>query len=315
MGLNAEDNFNLLSIIIDLNELYWGNLEILSKNNKDNFLLNDFVLTIISFSNAYLINNPLNHLNIIATSTSKTKILFNSLHGIKFTNSSIELTNTYTNFQYLHKLKDITISNVKEMFTNVKLNSTHGTLIAAPVLQALSIMNKFEKQISHIGQKSMNRILIIKTEGDAPNQYIDLMNAIFAAQKMNVMIDGCILGKDSDIIHQATFMTDGKYFKLHNSDDNVKNVFNATQNGDNDIIYNYSLLEYLFWLYLPNNNEFRSNFILPREENIDFRAICFCHKDNRKHLDIGFVCSSCLAVFCSFTPICTMCNVHFKIPK
>lgn len=42
---------------------------------------------------------------------------------------------------------------------------------------------------------------------------------------------------------------------------------------------------------------------------VDFRAACFCH---RQLIDIGYVCSVCLSVFCSFTPICSTCDCNFE---
>ena len=45
--------------------------------------------------------------------------------------------------------------------------------------------------------------------------------------------------------------------------------------------------------------------------SIIFRAACFCH---RELIDVGFVCSVCLSIFCKFSPICTTCHTVFKAP-
>ncbi|KAK3826312.1 MAG: TFIIH subunit Tfb4/p34 [Linnemannia elongata] len=49
----------------------------------------------------------------------------------------------------------------------------------------------------------------------------------------------------------------------------------------------------------------RSYLYLPGQDQVDFRAACFCHK---KIVDIGFVCSVCLSIFCSFSPVCSTCR-------
>jgi hypothetical protein len=49
--------------------------------------------------------------------------------------------------------------------------------------------------------------------------------------------------------------------------------------------------------------------VYPPKTQVDFRAACFCH---RKLIDVGYVCSVCLSVFCSFTPICSTCNCNFQ---
>ncbi|KAF3820602.1 hypothetical protein GH733_005147, partial [Mirounga leonina] len=70
-----------------------------------------------------------------------------------------------------------------------------------------------------------------------------------------------------------------------------------------------SLLQYLLWVFLPDQDQ-RSQLILPPPVHVDYRAACFCH---RNLIEIGYVCSVCLSIFCSFSPICTTCETAFKI--
>ncbi|TKC33424.1 hypothetical protein EI555_007520, partial [Monodon monoceros] len=53
-----------------------------------------------------------------------------------------------------------------------------------------------------------------------------------------------------------------------------------------------------------------SQLILPPPILVDYRAACFCH---RNLIEIGYICSVCLSVFCNFSPICTTCKTAFKI--
>ena len=103
----------------------------------------------------------------------------------------------------------------------------------------------------------------------------------------NVMIDSCILKEDSSLLQQASNLTNGFYFKI------------PQING---------LLNYLLWLFLPNESA-RKILVYPPNAEVDYRAACFCH---RKLIDVGYVCSVCLSVFCSFTPICSTCNCNFQ---
>lgn len=48
---------------------------------------------------------------------------------------------------------------------------------------------------------------------------------------------------------------------------------------------------------------------LPRPSAVDFRASCFCHK---RPIDIGFVCSVCLSIFCEKLPACITCGADFS---
>ncbi|EHB15947.1 General transcription factor IIH subunit 3 [Heterocephalus glaber] len=70
-----------------------------------------------------------------------------------------------------------------------------------------------------------------------------------------------------------------------------------------------SLLQYLLWVFLSDQDQ-RAQLILPPPIHVDYRAACFCH---RNLIEIGYVCSVCLSIFCNFSPICTTCETAFKI--
>ncbi|XP_028567032.1 general transcription factor IIH subunit 3 isoform X2 [Podarcis muralis] len=137
-------------------------------------------------------------------------------------------------------------------------------------------------------QEIKSRILVIKAAEDSALQYMNFMNVIFAAQKQNILIDACVLDSDSGLLQQACDITGGIYLKVPHMP---------------------SLLQYLLWVYLPDQEQ-RSQLILPPPVHVDYRAACFCH---RNLIEIGYVCSVCLSIFCSFSPICTTCETAFKI--
>ncbi|XP_029365944.1 general transcription factor IIH subunit 3 isoform X3 [Echeneis naucrates] len=70
-----------------------------------------------------------------------------------------------------------------------------------------------------------------------------------------------------------------------------------------------ALGQYLLWVFLPDLEQ-RSQLVLPPPAHVDYRAACFCH---RNLIEIGYVCSVCLSIFCNFSPICTTCETAFKI--
>jgi hypothetical protein len=49
--------------------------------------------------------------------------------------------------------------------------------------------------------------------------------------------------------------------------------------------------------------------VMPPVADVDYRAACFCHQ---KLISYGYICSVCLSVFCSFTPICSTCECNFE---
>ncbi|XP_025745512.1 general transcription factor IIH subunit 3 isoform X4 [Callorhinus ursinus] len=105
---------------------------------------------------------------------------------------------------------------------------------------------------------------------------------------LNILIDACVLDSDSGLLQQACDITGGLYLKVPQMP---------------------SLLQYLLWVFLPDQDQ-RSQLILPPPVHVDYRAACFCH---RNLIEIGYVCSVCLSIFCNFSPICTTCETAFKI--
>jgi len=133
------------------------------------------------------------------------------------------------------------------------------------------------------------RILILSVSPDLSNSYIPIMNSIFSAQKLKVTIDVCkIFGADTVFLQQAAHLTGGSYIYLERRD---------------------ALLQYLVMTFLPSA-PIRKIISVPTEDKIDFRAACFCHKNI---VDVGFVCSVCLSIFCQPVPVCSTCRTKFPI--
>lgn len=147
-----------------------------------------------------------------------------------------------------------------------------------------------------------SRILILSVTQDASTQYIPMMNCIFAAQKKGITIDVCkLFGKDTVFLQQASYLTSGTYFRLADDEDQSKSdTASATDMRS-------SLVQTLLTTYLPSRS-MRGVMNLPSLEKIDFRAACFCH---RKIVDIGYICSVCLSLFCSPKPSCLTCRSKF----
>lgn len=130
------------------------------------------------------------------------------------------------------------------------------------------------------------------------SQYMNFMNSFFTAQKLGITIDVCVVGLGENdetsgvtsIFQQGCDLTGGLYLRVSNV-----NAF----------------LEYLIWTMLPDVN-LRSKLVLPTQKKISYKAACFCH---RTMIDVGYVCSVCLSIFCSFTPICSTCHTVYKLPN
>jgi transcription initiation factor TFIIH subunit 3 len=137
-----------------------------------------------------------------------------------------------------------------------------------------------------------SRILIISVSSatGSAHQYIPLMNGIFACQRLRVPIDVCKLSGDAVFLQQASDATKGIYMSL------------SEPRG---------LLQYLMMAFLPDQRS-RKHLVLPTRVDVDFRAACFCH---RRVVDVGFVCSICLSIFCEppENGDCLTCGTHLDL--
>ncbi|XP_043548589.1 general transcription factor IIH subunit 3 isoform X5 [Chiloscyllium plagiosum] len=183
---------------------------------------------------------------------------------------------------------DIITEEIKDLMskTEVRAQLTE-TLLAGSLAKALCYIHKVNKELE-VGQELNSRILVIKAAEDSASQYMNFMNVIFAAQKQNILIDACVLDSESGLLQQASDITGGLYLKIPQM---------------------LSLSQYLLWVFLPDPEQ-RSQLVLPPPVHVDYRAACFCH---RNLIEIGYVCSVCLSIFCNFSPICTTCETAFRI--
>jgi transcription initiation factor TFIIH subunit 3 len=149
-----------------------------------------------------------------------------------------------------------------------------STMLHAPTAasaESMSLAALADSENAHVDRIPLtSRILIISVSGDLANQYIPVMNSIFAAQRKKIPIDILKLAGDTVLLQQASDATGGVYMKPERPD---------------------GLLQYLMMAFLPDSTA-RTSLVVPSAGGVDFRAACFCH---RRVVDIGFVCSVCLS--------------------
>ncbi|GAB6030061.1 RNA polymerase II transcription factor B subunit 4 [Chamberlinius hualienensis] len=249
-------------------------------------VLSHCINSLLVFCNSHLLHSPQNKLAVIASSASKCVYLYPT---VKKTESTYKANEQYELFAKL----DGTIENeIKQLILeSSEEDMQRESLLYKALAMALCYINRMEKEesVSGLGKLS-SRILVISASLEGTSQYMSFMNVFFAAQKRNIVIDACILGKDVGLLQQGCDITGGIYLK---------------------IIQIAGLLQYLMVAFLPDIS-LRKKLALPIATPVDYRAACFCH---RNLIDIGYVCSVCLSVFCTFSPICSTCETTFKLPN
>ncbi|KAJ1742568.1 RNA polymerase II transcription factor B subunit 4 [Coemansia sp. RSA 1290] len=272
MSQPQESDSSLLVVVLDVNASAWA---------QSPLSLDKALQQLVIFINAYLALNPENKLVVLGASHKECRYLFPA------DPSSAPPTHDIQVYEQFRTVDVQVLSGVQEMLSSHIDGNEQQSLIARALSKALCHIH----QVNQLAvTKIWSRILVLSAGQDSPHSYIPLMNTIFAAQKMSVLIDICkVFGQDSVFLQQAAEITNGNYLKVDTNSE-------------------ASLLQTLLFICLPDQYT-RSIFNAPGNDLIDFRATCFCHK---RVVDIGYVCSVCLSIFCQTAPVCSTCQTKFS---
>ncbi|MED6232526.1 General transcription factor IIH subunit 3 [Ataeniobius toweri] len=277
----SEDELNLLVIVVDVNPIWWGQ----QGQREPQFTLSKCLDAVMVMGNAHMAMTRTNKLAVIASHCQDSHFLYPSKSWKSGDSGGDEASSSRDGkYELLSVANNLIAEEIRSIMakTEVTGNST-DTLLAGSLAKALCYIHRFSKELE-VGQEMKSRILVIKAADDCALQYMNFMNVIFAAQKQNILIDACVLDSDSGLLQQACDITGGLYLKIPQK---------------------VALAQYLLWVFLPDSEQ-RSQLVLPPPAHVDYRAACFCH---RNLIEIGYVCSVCLSIFCNFSPICTTCEV------
>lgn len=309
---------SLLTIILDTNPHAWALLA-------PTLPLSTAIANLLVFINAHLAFNHANKVAVIASHTQKAVFLYppppspsssSATNGASAHNGSsddVEMAegapsvdidaNTYRPFRLV---QESLISSLQYLISTTSPSILSPTTsIAGALTLALTHIHKTSTLLSSTPSTNStpnndpsasrppslaSRILILSVSGDLAHQYIPIMNTIFACQRLSIPIDIAKIAGDTVFLQQASDATKGTYMKLEHPQ---------------------GLLQYLMMGFLPDASS-RRHLINPTQVGVDFRAACFCH---RKVVDVGFVCSICLSIFCAPPEgaICLTCGTHLKL--
>ncbi|NXV21333.1 TF2H3 factor, partial [Cepphus grylle] len=284
-----DDELSLLVIVIDTNPIWWGK----KAQGEAEFTLSKCIDAAMVLGNSHLFMNRTNRLAVIASHTQESRFLypgkrwaFADLFGDGSSSMESNCSGSKDGkYELLTAINDAIAEEIKDLMTKTDMRGQETeTLLAGSLAKALCCI----LFITESSKPLCSFKVVIKAAEDCALQYMNFMNVIFAAQKQSILIDACVLDSDSGLLQQACDITGGIYLKVPHMP---------------------SLLQYLLWVFLPDQ-ERRSQLVLPPPVHVDYRAACFCH---RNLIEIGYVCSVCLSIFCNFSPICSTCETAFKI--
>eukprot|EP01032_Pedospumella_encystans_P012539 gene12539-14501_t len=264
---------NLLLLVVDIESLLNSVTSRVEKSDADTIssALQQSISGIVMFCNCYALMHRQNQLSVICSLSESIRLVFPSTS-----------TSNKTSFQpLLHTLSEQIATGLKEaMDDQIHQHSSRNVenfgMLSQSMSTALSIINRHK----HL----QSRILVLQFERDRNQNYNAVMNSIFSAQKMNVMVDALVLASfDSHILQQACFLTGGTYMKHADKED---------------------LLQLLTTHFLADVST-RAHLATPQQKSVDFKASCHCHK---RPVEFAFMCSVCLTLTCQVGDSCVVCG-------
>lgn len=284
------DRASHLSVILDLSPTQW---HLSATASPHPLSLQSFLSQLFAFLNAHIASKNENTLAAFGAFPGKSAMLYASTESLVDEPPPLD-ANSFPPF----KVVDTTVLQriTRELDVIGKLEEEPPCALVGALTKALCYINRIAQSSASVANVAEDsaipsdpRILILSVSPDLSSSYIPIMNAIFSAQKLKVTIDVCkIYGPDTVFLQQAAHLTNGSYIYLEQRD---------------------ALLQYLIMSFLPPPSV-RKVLVIPKQDKIDFRAACFCHKNI---VDVGFVCSVCLSIFCQPVPVCSTCRTKFPI--
>jgi len=280
------------------------------------------------FLNAHLAVNHANRVSVIASHIQRAEFLhpadtssicLNHSNGndIETTDRSgspqpvTDDANFYRPFAQLKAALDSSLTGLMRNTNAIELEEAYTTSLAGALTLALTYTNKLESTLAasvaggsttttNAGNDSSSngsaqissRILVISVSPTSPNQYIPLMNTVFAAQRLRIPID--VLSIPTPTFSLTAHTSNGVTPLQSSSDSFLQQAADATSGIFLPLEHPHGLLQTLFLSFLPSSPS-RDMLVMPAQQGVDFRAACFCH---RKVIDVGYVCSVCLSIFC-----------------
>lgn len=281
-----QDDVSLVVVLLDTNPFFWASAA--SSGQPSSLTFPQFLEHVLAFFNSILLLHQMNQLVVIGTGTNSCEFIYDS----STMNSEYKKSKDIKGAEEFLTPSTIIVQQLEDFIKRDQaLNTNNNTaknihsLLSGSLSMALCYIQKI---IRGGPSHPQPRILCLQGSPDGPQQYVAVMNAIFSAQRSMVPVDSCIVGSQhSAFLQQASHITGGIYLKPQQPE---------------------GLFQFLAMVFATDLHS-RRFLQLPRPTGVDFRASCFCHK---KTIDMGYVCSVCLSIFCEHSKKCSTCESTFN---
>lgn len=189
-----------------------------------------------------------------------------------------------------HPAPRMVTGGVEEFIQLSQQTGSQEISVTKALLTTLCVANRRITQAQRFDTQI--RFVLITASPVPTTDFVTCMNCAFAAQKLGIVIDVFDFSQNtnSPTLMQLVHHTEGWYV----------NAKDASQ----------GVLAHMLLAYFSASLAQRT--IPPMQLATDMRSVCFCHQ---KLINIGYVCSVCLAVFCEKPAfLCKACSCKVSRP-
>ena len=288
-----------LVVILDLDAYAWQHVSPTTGDSTERAdaafeTLQHVISAVLVFLNAYTAMQHGNGLVVYGAAAGTAHLLYSSLQAGDSSDASSHDTHASACLPF-KRMNDAVFHGMRAMLEAAHHGAGGSVGIVRALALALCHINRITTAMSeHATERRgagatsfQHRILVLSATPDVSAQYVPMMNCIFSAQKQGIQVDVCkLLGDETVFLRQACHLTGGHYYHVPRLD---------------------GLLQVLMTTFLPSRS-IQASLMFPALDDVDFRAACFCH---RRNVDIGYVCSVCLSIFCEPRDMCLICHAAF----
>lgn len=232
----------MLTVVVDVSTPAWSN----RRGESELVSLKGAFEALVIFFSAHLLMHRQNQLRVMASHESGAVVLYPSIGGPAPSSMKTQV------------MEQLTALLSGGSGGGSGDGSGGGAAIASALSKALCHANRAKQANPAL----LCRVLVLQVARDLDSEYNTIMNCVFAAQKLGVVVDTCVLSREpSTFMQQAADQTGGAHVHL--------------QKGKG--VPAQPLLQQLLMAFLPSFNE-RRVLQLPHATSIDLRAACFCHQ-------------------------------------
>ena len=244
---------------------------------------------LVTFISAYLATNSLNKVANIAMSCDGCHHVYETPLEKDTDTLCDEAGHRKVCQEIMGRLLIIASRLLQDKLQNPEGSDVANSFLPAGISMAVCLCRRLAA--GEVSSNSLRILCLRRSSRNLLRQYVSTTNAIFSAKRSGIPIDSFVYGNhDSAVLQQAAIITSGTYCRTR----------------EHQKIGQY--LMSMFCLELSS----RGSLLLTRENVVDLVASCFCH---RKSIDCGYVCSTCVSIFCAAKVTCPTCVARSSDPN